>query len=77
MYCERDKKLFAGKDCICNFCLGRHRLSYLSAAGSTCSSDGMESLNFADLDLSADGLDKLHGTMEHFMSKVYGAPFVF
>ena len=51
-------------------CLGRQRLSYLSAAGSTCSSEGVESLAFPDLDLSADGIDKLHGTMEHFMTKV-------
>ena len=42
----------------------------ISATESTCSSEGVESLNFTDLSLSNDALDKLQGTMEHFLSKV-------
>ncbi|CAK8691769.1 unnamed protein product [Clavelina lepadiformis] len=50
---------------------GRDRISVISATESTCSSEGVESLNFTDLSLSNDALDKLQGTMEHFLSKIH------
>nr|CAB3265148.1 phosphatidylinositol 3,4,5-trisphosphate-dependent Rac exchanger 1 protein [Phallusia mammillata] len=46
------------------------RVSMISATESNCSSDGVEGINFIDLVLSPDALDKLQGTMEHFLSKI-------
>nr|XP_018672752.1 phosphatidylinositol 3,4,5-trisphosphate-dependent Rac exchanger 2 protein-like isoform X2 [Ciona intestinalis] len=50
---------------------GRDRVSLISGTASTCSSEGVESLNFIDLALSSDAVDKLQGTMEHFLSKIH------
>nr|XP_039271145.1 phosphatidylinositol 3,4,5-trisphosphate-dependent Rac exchanger 2 protein-like isoform X2 [Styela clava] len=49
---------------------GRDRISVISKTESTCSSEGVESINFIDLVLSNDALDKLQGTMEHFLGKI-------
>jgi len=45
-------------------------VSLISTTESTCSSEGVDSVSFIDLVLSSDALDKLQGTMEHFLSKV-------
>uniref|UniRef100_H2Y5P3 Uncharacterized protein n=1 Tax=Ciona savignyi TaxID=51511 RepID=H2Y5P3_CIOSA len=53
----------------CTSC--RDRVSLISGTASTCSSEGVESINFIDLALSSDAVDKLQGTMEHFLSKIH------
>uniref|UniRef100_H2Y5P4 Phosphatidylinositol-3,4,5-trisphosphate-dependent Rac exchange factor 1 n=1 Tax=Ciona savignyi TaxID=51511 RepID=H2Y5P4_CIOSA len=58
-----------GNDSECDS--GRDRVSLISGTASTCSSEGVESINFIDLALSSDAVDKLQGTMEHFLSKIH------
>jgi len=45
------------------------RVSLISTTGSACSSESTD-INFLELTLSADALDKLQGTLEHFQCKL-------